>query len=300
MKICFIQFDDYHTEILGFFFQNFINDDLFLFHPHHNSPFSCVNYYQTLFNKPLTIVDRVNEHEYHMLIFLTSREFKKLPIINRNKYLLVSHVKNEIFNGFKHLSLTPLIKTDYYYLPIYKADNTENRLNTISIIGLSHYNIEKKDVFDLYGFIKRTPNYTFNIYTRPDVKIITFFRSLPNAVFRLNTTTDEMISEIRTSKFIMTVDKEGQFYQTTGLSGSIPLGVSHDVPLIMTDKINSIYNLYGVITYNKTLHEIVDLINSLTDETYLKILNSFSDCRQVLLNYNSYMCQDLRDDFDQL
>lgn len=298
MKICFVQIEDYHTEVLGFFIQNFINDELYLYHPHYHSPFNSVSFYQKAFDKTVSQVDSVIEDMYDMIVILTSREHKLFNIKNKNKYLLICHVNTEVYDDFLQMSLTPLIeKTSFCNLPVYYIENNETRKNIIGIIGLSRYNIEKKDIFDLYGFVKKTVNYQFFIYSRPEPKLIMFFSSLPNITFRSNCPTENMITELKCAKFIMTVDKEGQFYQTTGLSGSIPLALSLNVPLIMSEKLNNIYELYGVITYDKTAHEIVDTINQIDDTVYNQLLQYFGYCRNALIENNFQTCQNLRNVF---
>jgi hypothetical protein len=292
MYICLVQLTQKHTEISGFFINYFKDSSIDVFHPHHKtSNYSCFQYYSNIFNKNLIYVNSLDESKYDIIFILSSEEINSLKVINKKKYILISHIEDLIQADYINISLTPLVKADEYILPIYNYVNKceilkipVNKKNIISIVGLT--STKQKSIGDLLNLIKRLSNYTIQIFSRVSNNNKIFLNQLENyknvIVYR-NSKCELLLDKIRTSKFICVLDHRNSWYVKDRLSGSIPLALNNEIPLILTKRINYIYNLRGTITYNESITEIFDKIININ---YNNLLKDFIECKNEILKIN--------------
>jgi hypothetical protein len=287
MKICLIQLAEKHTEIAGYFMQKFKNHELFVLHPKHKkSKYNCFDYYSKVLNKKITYIRGLHEPSYDKIILLSSDELFLFQFKNKKKIILIAHVPNMIKPHYTNICLTPLITGINNYLPIYKTSNTKERENIFSVIGLVYH--EQKNVNDLKYIINESKkyNYRINIYTRKyDINqgLLKELDQHENVTLRIDIPSENLINEVRRTKFICVLDKPGTWYHKDRLTGSIPLGLNNNIPLIISAKLNDIYGLTGMIVYNNSVTEVFDKIMKYTDVHYDNILANVNKCRDGLL-----------------
>ena len=75
------------------------------------------------------------------------------------------------------------------------------------------------------------------------------------AFFGLNT--NDLIEKLRSIKFILPISKKGGWFHWQRLTGSIPLAINLNIPLIIDEKLAKIYELNECsILYKENLTEI--------------------------------------------
>lgn len=285
MKICIIQLTNKHTEIAGFIINYFIENEIDIYHPYNDSFNNCFPYYSNLFNKSFNYIKNIDENKYDKLFILSSEEINKISVINKFKYILIVHIAQFIQNDFMNISLTPLIKLDYI-LPIYDKSNLLLRENIISIIGLTMP--KQKSLGDLLNLIKYTKKYKIQIFTRVCTRNELFLKDIEkysNVIIYRNIGTEVMINYVKKSKFICVLDYRNSCYVKDRLSGSIPLGLNNEIPLILTKKLQNIYNLTGCLNYEESIKEILPLIE--LNENYNELLQEFIKCKKEIIFQNN-------------
>lgn len=287
-KILIYQNGDFHTEISCCIIYHYSHLQIDIYHPHIKSINNCFVYYENIFEKKLNYVDNVNEDMYEYIFVLTSREINLLKPKNKNKYILFKHVNEDIFDNYIDISFNKLVKAKYNIMPIYNLANNNKRYNIISIVG----NMSSLIVRDLEGLIKllnSLSGYYLYIFTRKiDEKFRAIFYNHNMCKIYINLNTQEMISKIQKSKFIITADTP--YYQQEGiktgvLTGMIPLALNNNIPLILSKKLNKIYQLRGVIEYDD-IFEISKKIMSLNENEYNKLVDLLIEYKQQIVDKN--------------
>lgn len=271
MKILIIQASDKHTEVAGFLIEYHKNDIIYIYHP-FESPYNCFPYYEKIFNKSLIKINKIID-KYDIIYFLTANDVNKFCNLF-GKIITIPHTVKSL-TEFINLPLTPLIN-EIYCLPIYNYPNINKRLNEISIIGLTFH--KHKNMKDLL-FLINQKKFKINIFTREFDNLI----SLDQTNLYINCPTEKMISIIRQSKFIAILDHEKSWYHQDRLTGSIPLGYNNEIPLILTKKLNDLYELSGNITYKKSIKEVWDMINN---NKYYDLIKNMRECKNKIIEKN--------------
>ena len=272
--ILIYQNQNMHTEVMGMFIYNFMDCDIHIFLGDRENVSNSIPYYEKIFNKKITYVSDVNEDLYKMIIILTSGEINMVTPIMKNKYLLVNHESATVHREYYNISLTPIVKSNMFLLPVYDHVNNGHRAFIISIIG-SLFNHQR----DIKNIIKLVQNYT-------DFKVCIFTRYIDkttrdtlqkykNFILYEKVSTDFMVDILRKSRYIYTADTEN--YTENGvrggiLTGMIPLGLNNNIPIIMTKRLNIIYNLKGVLLYDNDIMELRDIIKNMEHTKYKELL----------------------------
>lgn len=282
---------DMHTEVMGNIIYNFLDYYIDIFHPHINSISNCIPYYEEILNKKINYVKEVNEDKYKIIIVLTSYELGFIKPKCINKYIVINHENLNINNNFYNISLTPLVRSDFYILPIYNYININHRENIICIIG-SFYN-HQQDFNIIHKLISNFPLYKIYIFTRNIMdNVKNSYSVYTNCIICVSTDTRTMINIIRKSKFIYTSNKNiyTELDNDGGrLTGAIPLGLNNNVPLIMTKRLNNIYNLTGVLLYENDFLELKEELLNLNEQKYNNLLEKSKND-----NYNINMINSIK------
>lgn len=275
-----------HTEVIGMLIFNLKNYEIDIFHPHINNPSNSIPYYEEIFKKRVRYVNTVFEELYQIVIILTSREIETIKPKTIKKYLVINHENESVNNKYFNVSLTPIVKSHFYILPIYDYPNNCQRENQICIIG-SMYS-HQRDLTNIHKLIKEFPMYNVCLFTRLiDEKIKSTYLKYKNFVLYEKADTKTMINIIRKSKFIYTADTEN--YTETGirggiLTGMVPLGLNNNVPIIMTRRLNNIYNLTGNLLYDKDIMELKNELINLNNMMYTDLIKkSKNDVKKICL-----------------
>lgn len=285
-KILIYQNLDMHTEVIGVLIYNFLEYDINIFYQHINSPSNCIPYYEQIFNKKIQYVKMVDENIYDIIIVLTSREIDLIKPKNKKKYIMINHENGTVNNDYFNISLTPIVRSNIYVLPIYSLLNNMERSNKICIVG-SLYS-HQRDIPNILSLIKNFPTYTVCLFTRfIEEKNKNIFSEHKNFIIYEKMNTTSMINEIRKAKFIYTADTKN--YTEKGvrggiLTGMVPLGLNNNIPIIMTKRLNTIYNLKGVLEYNNDIIELKNELNNITSSNYQILLEkSKNDAKRICL-----------------
>lgn len=297
-KILIYQHEDYHSEISGLVIQNCMSFEIDVYYPNIKSTNNCFEYYSKIFNKKIKYVTHnINAKLYHRIFVLTNKEISKIKHDNfdKTKIVLFKHINIEEKDQYKDyfsISFAKMIRANICMLPIYQKENhTHKRQNIISIVG----NMSSPIVRDLDGilllggseFIKK--NYCLHIYTRKIEKIFQEkISQMKNVKIYINCTANILIENIRKSKFLLTADTD--YYRRVGpnqgvMTGIIPLGLNNEVPIIMSNDLDGIYNLQGTIIYN-SMKNIADILKNMDDLTYNKILKDFIEGKNKIIESN--------------
>lgn len=275
-----------HTEVIGMIMHNFSEFNIYVFHPHYDSSSNSIPYYENIFKKKVIYTNDICEEFYDIIIVLTSGEINSLNPIYPYKYILINHENGTVNNNFFNVSLTPIVKSNYTILPIYEYINNNTRNNQISIIGSLQNH--QRDIPNIFKLISNFPMYRICLFTRCiDPKNKKTFMDYKNFIIFEKNDTTSMINEIRKSKFVYTADTLN--YTEKGirggiLTGMVPIALNNNIPLIMTKRLNLIYNLQGVIEYEQDIMELETFLTNLDANKYNDLVQkSKSDCKRICM-----------------
>ena len=276
-----------HTEIFGTFIEYFLkmgfNFDIF--YNSHNDKYSFIDYYQKLFNKkfkifsPKKLFERMYLYDY--FIFTTSKDlvptiFKFVPekciyVVHQSAYHLPYMSKSII--------VSPLIKSDTLLkvekaciLPIYRKINNliiANK-NNFAVIGTFRFNKSTRVCYDkdMYQIEK-----LLNMRFKKDFKIFFFMRKndwrklsryfpiIKNSNKIVNypgLSTINMVKKLENVKFILPLAKKNGLFHWERLTGSIPLAVNLNIPMLIDEELKKIYDIKGCLIYKNNLYESFD------------------------------------------
>lgn len=295
-KILLYQKGDFHSEISGCFIYNLYKSyTLYVYYPNYKSSNNYFNYYENELNVKLNFVDIFNEDIYDYIIMLTSREIELLKPKNINKFILIKHVNEDNYDNYINISLTKIVKSYFNIMPIYNTINNYQKHNVISIIG----NMSSTIVRDLEGLIELShglDNYDIYIFTRKiDAKYHNIYNKNNKFKIFINLNVHNLMQKLKQSKFIITADTDyysNEGFKTGVLTGMIPLALNNDIPLIMSKKLNNIYQLKNVIEYDK-MTDVCNILNSLSNTEYNILQNGFIENKKYILNHNSVILNNI-------
>jgi hypothetical protein len=109
----------------------------------------------------------------------------------------------------------------------------------LAIVGAIRPNQKDKDLSLLMDLLKNTsPKFNIYIFMRKmDWKVISnrnnFLRTHPNIKFFPGLSTDKMIEKLKEVKFILPLTHQGGWFYWQRLTGTIPLAINLNIPLIL-------------------------------------------------------------------
>jgi hypothetical protein len=207
---------------------------------------------------------------------------------------------------YKNIVVSPVIKLDNmntYILPIYRHykqlhyQAAENQPIVLGIIGgirtLKNGKILDRNLDIVKAIIEKFPNenYEFQFFMRKwdwmwiSKKYPFLVKSKKiKAFFGLKT--NDMIEKLRSVKFILPIGKRGGWFYWQRLTGSIPLAINLNIPLIIDEKLAKIYGLEECsILYKENLTEIFESVLKMDDSIYHDyILKSVRYKREICKN----------------
>jgi hypothetical protein len=297
-----VQLSKKHTEIFGSFIEiiQFYKWEFTIYYDKDNDPYTFLNYYSKLFETSLNILPTAqlqnNYNKYDYFIFTTSADAQQIPEYFKtpkmsNRCIYVNHQASFSLPFMKkNIQVSPVIqiKDDTKLLscivPFYRKYNklhsNYNSYN-LAIIGAIRLHQKDKDLSLLLDLL-RNPNLKINIYIfmrKMDWRVISnrnkFLRQHPNIKFFPGLSTDKMIEKLKEVKFILPLtQKDGWFYWQR-LTGTIPLSINLNIPLIMDKKLAKIYNLEDCgLLYENKISEILDQIVSISEEKYYNLIEN--------------------------
>lgn len=319
-NIAIYQKQDMHTEIFGMFLEMFIKYKrkikFTIYYDSVNSFCDYLMYYKKLFGVELCI-KKTSElkrdiTDYDWVIMLTSNDTIDNEIIKKHSYkiIFIIHYINFVKPYMKYmLSLSPIVKFPNknkllkHVLPIYTIDNnyTIKKRNILSIIGLSSYSSKYKDVDDLENLLTTFQNkdlpeskkYKIHIFSRRNQKMIDRFSKYKNVVFFDYLKTESLLRLLKESKFILPLAKKDSMYHHKLLTGSIPMGISNNIPIVMDDTLFNIYKVKGSIIYKSNLTEIMEKLITIPDKEYEFLVSEIIKYKNCTMLENNEVLKDL-------
>jgi len=296
-----IQLTKKHTEIFGTFLEIILknNWDITIYYNLNADEYSFLPYYMNLFQKKFEIkathhlVEDKDQFDY--FIWMSSSDenyipecFKSKEYADRSIFVQhqAAHMKEYMY---KNIIVSPVIKLDNiqtYILPIYKnykqihyASHT-NQPIIFGIVGgirtLKNGKILDRDLEMIKKTIEKFPdeNYEFHFFMRKwDWMWISkkYQFLLKNAKIKSfsGLKTPDLIEKLRSVKYILPIAKKGGWFYWQRLTGSIPLAINLNIPMIIDEKLAKIYGMEECsILYKENLTEIFANVLKMEDDVY--------------------------------
>ena len=313
MNIALYQGQNYHTEIAGTFIESLSDHNISIYYD-TNDKLHWIDYYQQIFpdvNISTYYYSQIINDLNHIdvIIFLTGMD-SVLPWTKNytGKIISVPHIKSQ-YKSDPAVILTPLLKdiSNNYVLPIYNKTTkitVDYEQTILAIVGLDNYSLTNKHIQDL-DLLLSTANsndFTIYIFSRYSVYLKNINNKYNNVKVFANITTIDMIHKLDECKFIIPLVKPGSWYYQDRLSGSIPLAINNNKPMLLPKKFNNIYEMNFNITYNHSLTEIIDKILNISNQEYLYLLAKLVIWKRNKSNSNNKIIHRLvyNDNFDYM
>jgi hypothetical protein len=316
-----VQLSKKHTEIFGTFIEIILyyNWQFTIYYDKENDPYTFLNYYTKIFETPLNILstaqvkDNYNKHDY--FIFMTSADSPHIPEYFKTKEMssrciYVNHQASFSLPFMKkNIQMSPVIqikddsKLSSCIVPFYRIyKNVHSNFNSLNlaIVGAIRPHQKDKDLSLLLDLLKN-PNLKLNIYIfmrKMDWKVISnrnkFLREHPNIKFFPGLSTEKMIEKLREIKFILPLSQQGGWFYWQRLTGTIPLAINLNIPLILDKKLAKIYNLEDCgLLYENKISEILETIISIPEENYYKLIENIVIYKKKQVSNNRKQFLDL-------
>jgi hypothetical protein len=257
----------------------------------------------------------MNEYKnYNYYIFSSSGDDKRIDNIFKtpdlsNKTIFVMHQAHHFQLYMKKMirvssviNLPPSINTQYI-LPIYKSyyrnHNKKSKNNiTFAVIGAIRFDksISKdKDIQLIIDILEKYPDANYKIYffmRNQDWKVITkkYRILLSNQHVRnypgLNTI--DLINKLREIKYILPLAKKSGLFYWQRLTGSIPLAINLNIPVVIDSELAKIYSLHDcAFIYNTAITEIFDQLLNINKEEYINKMISIMKYKKRVYKINN-------------
>ena len=285
MNIAIVSNFYYHFECVGFLLELLSYDNNIFIH-YKNDPLKYIEYFERLYDfkkEKISCKDYLNQ--YDLLIMLSSND-SCFYNDAKNKTIGILHLGGKDLERkvMNFITLWPSVKPknnlEYVYtLPIYKGLKN-NPTNTITYVGYFGNGYFDKD---LINFVEKS-NYIFNFiiygYHKKDIKEM----KKHNNINQINQgiSTNELINIINTSKFLLC--RRWPFQKDNIFSGMITLGLSHNVPLILQNKVN-IANIPS-ISFNNGYSSVIDKVNNISNDDYSKLKKEMLEFCDITIEEN--------------
>ena len=121
-----------------------------------------------------------------------------------------------------------------------------------------------------------------------------FLREHPNIKFFPGLSTEKMIEKLREVKFILPLSQQGGWFYWQRLTGTIPIAINLNIPLILDKKLAKIYNLEDCgLLYENKISEILESIISISEEKYYNLIENIVIYKKKQVSNNRKQFLDL-------
>jgi hypothetical protein len=300
-----IQLTKKHTEIFGGFLEIILNND-WAFTIYYNlqaDEYSFIPFYMYLFQKTFIIKD-VNEliedkNKIDYFIWASSSDdnyipecFKSIEYARRSIYVQhqAAHLKEYMY---KNIIVSPIIKIknmNTYILPVYKnyrqIHYIPNENNTIifGIVGgirtLKNGKLLDRDLNMIHKITEKfsSENFEFQFFMRKwdwlwISKKYPFLLKNNKIKAYSGLKTPDLIDKLQRVKYILPIAKKNGWFYWQRLTGSIPLAINLNIPLIIDRELAKIYGLeeYSIL-YKDNLIEIFLNVLNMEERVYYEFI----------------------------
>lgn len=287
----------YHLECIGFLCENLKNYNITVFI--ENDKFDYIKYYKNIYKiKHISDSKKLNYNKYKYIIKLTSND----PIIDTKNINVLKKFNNKIISIVHDKDSKDLVNNCIILCPYFTFNNSNSQymfplyngitnpvLNKKYILYLGDYTQENNDndlvlfnnnIKDKYELIVcgyGSNRFGFNsaeYLINNNIKYVQSI-SMPNLLDYLNQT-----------KYILA--RKWPVYKDR-MSGSLPVSISHNIPLIVNIDTANDYNITDIsVTFNKNYNEVVPTI--INDVEYnARILNLIKYKKRIIDDNNNKM-----------
>jgi hypothetical protein len=320
INFALIQLSPKHTEILGTFIEiiKYNHWNVVIYYDINADNYTFLHYYQQLFG---TLDIRhpsllINEHKnYNYYIFSSSGDDLRIDDVFKtpeysNKTIFVMHqayhlrpYMKKMIKVSKVINLQLCINTQYI-LPVYKSYyHYHNRKlksrNNFAVIGAVRFenSVSKdKNMSYIVDILEKYPDESYKIYffmRGKDWSVITKkYRILLSNKHIRNypaLSTIDLINKLREIKYILPLSKKGGMFYWQRLTGSIPLAINLNIPLVVDSELATIYSLNDCsFIYNTNLIEIFEKLLTVSKEEYHNKILSIMKYKKKLYKRNKH------------
>jgi hypothetical protein len=270
VKIAIIQEQPYHSEIFGFLFNYFKNNNVTidLYYDYISHPNSYFQFYKSLYELQINVFNISDfpkkEYLYDKIIVTTMPKnlFFKFP----EKIILIKHRKNHNITNSFQIGLTHLVDRNYIFPLFSNFVENKNKINkNILIMG----NFGYKNFNDILQNINVFKDYTFILVSRSLEKYIQKYGHYSNLKIYSNMPTNELINMLyKDIDYFLLLNKIPTIYHKSGISGGVFQALSFGIPLICDELYQKIYNYPESIVYKKSIKEILPILDTIDSKKY--------------------------------
>ena len=320
INFAIIQLSPKHTEILGTFIEiiKYNHWNSVIYYDINADNYTFLHYYQQLFGTldirhPSLLMNEYKNYNYY--IFSSSGDDKRIdPVFKSpefsNKAIFIMHQAHHFQPYMKKMIKVskvinlPLSINTQAILPIYKSyyryhnKKTKNRI-TFAVIGAIRFDktISKdKDIQLIIDILEKYPENNYKIYffmRNQDWRVITkkYRILLSNEHVRnypgLKTT--DLINKLREIKYILPLAKKTGLFYWQRLTGSIPLAINLNIPLVIDSELAKIYSIHDCsFIYNTSITEIFDQLMNINKEEYNNKMLSIMKYKKQVYKKNKH------------
>jgi hypothetical protein len=297
-----IQFSNKHTEIFGTFIEILkkYNWPITIYYNLESDEYTFLKYYEKIFGKldicPITEIN----YDLDLFIIVSSSDYKNNTstieqIAHKSIFIHHQKIHHRPFMK-KTITVSPVIQTaempiNEYILPIYRnyknihyKSSYSSSKTVFAVVGGIRIHANgvptDRDLTQLRNFIEAHPNdnYEFWFFMRKwdwigISKRHKFLANNPKIIGFAGLTTEQMIKHLHHVKFILPLSKKGGWFYNQRLTGAIPIAINFNIPLVIEEKLATIYGLENCsFCYQDTLEPLISLITISKDDYYSKIL----------------------------
>ena len=293
----------YHLECIGFLCENFKNFDITICI--ENDKFDYIKYYKNIYKiNHVRNPKNLNYNSYKYIIKLTSND----PVIDTKDSKIVTKYNKKLISivhdyESKDLVNNCIILCPYftfrntnsqYIFPIYNGiTDSKSKKNYILYLGdytqeendtdlvLFNNNIKHKYKLVVCGYGNGVNRFGFNSTEYLTNNGIEYIQSI---------SMPRLLEFLKETKYILA--RKWPLYKDR-MSGSIPVSISHDVPLIINKDIAMDYNIQSIsVTFNKNYSETTPII--LNDVDYETRLEKLQNYKKRIIEENKHKTSQLR------
>ena len=324
INFALIQLSPKHTEIFGTFIEliKYNHWNLVIYYDINADNYTFLHYYQQHFGTldirhPSLLMNEYKNYNYY--IFSSSGDDKRIDNIFKtpdlsNKTIFVMHQAHHLQPYMKKMirvssviNLPPSINTQYI-LPIYKSyyrNHNKKAKNKITFAVIGAIRFEKsvskdRDIQLIIDILEKYPDNNYKIYffmRNQDWKVITkkYRILLSNKHVRNYTglSTNDLINKLREIKYILPLAKKSGLFYWQRLTGSIPLAINLNIPLVIDSELAQIYSINDFsFIYNTSITEIFDQLLDINMEEYFnKIISIMKYKKRIYKRNNNNLLQ---------
>jgi hypothetical protein len=287
MKIAIVSKYVYHFECLGFLLESLEGHEITVYAPAEDREFhkGYIAYFTRIFANRFRVIyirhflnpNIINE--YDQVIKLTSND----SVIHHPRVISILHTVENKDISKKNICLTPAIQNDncIHFLSAYNPLSPQN-LNPKNIITYIGYFEDRFMDADFDSFITSLPHYQFVFIVWGGSYMP--FEKYSNVTLRNHITTDELMSLVEETKYILL--RKPPFQELEKFSGAIGLALSYCKPLIIHQSLKELYQIPAAISFENGCSETIFKINSITISQYGEMVEYLGRIREMAISEN--------------